>query len=295
MSKSPAGSGLPDVRIDELLAFAQAHPWSPAWPEPELRAFLGRLISGPRQLIEVFDAQGQRLAAAVLLDKVRNLGKLACLEFLGMVEGVDRATVLSEILSRAEALLRPAQAGYQLGQYQQAGLDAGLLRRHGCELYYEMYEMRCPQAGSLPSHRPDTRAVALTAAGFQAYYELLCAAFAANPDTSISDYDSAYAAWQAKPGQIWLIGPPDRPLAFVNLLPDAESGGEIRTLGVAPAARGQGYGKALLGHALAWLAAHRPGPCSLSVAVLNARALDLYQALGFEVVDHSACWRRLRP
>ncbi|MEZ0367507.1 MAG: GNAT family N-acetyltransferase, partial [Candidatus Sericytochromatia bacterium] len=162
--------------------------------------------------------------------------------------------------------------------------------------YYDMYEMRCRRPGDQMNHCPDARAVPLEPADFDAYYELLCKAFRHNPDVSISDPESAREAWMNSSGhsRIWLIWEQDRPVAFLNVMIEGLTG-EIRTLGVDPEARGQGLGRALLGHALAWLKLHHKASCGLSVAVQNAKALGLYRSMGFEVVEHSACWKWEAP
>ena len=254
---------------------------------------MGRLISGPEQILDVWQGE-RRVAAAVLLDKVSNPGRHACLEFIGIAADAEPASLIRLIFAQARERLGPAHVGIQLGKYQQGGLGEALLRELGCAPYYEMYDMVCATPGSHPQHRPDPRARELSNAEFWAYYELLCRAFAENPDTSISDYDTAREAFDRSSGRLWMIWDQDRPLAFVHLVLDAGSP-EIRTLGVDPAARGRGLGKALLGHALAWLAQAQLAPCRLSVAVANARALALYQNMGFETVDQSACWLWRKP
>lgn len=62
----------------------------------------------------------------------------------------------------------------------------------------------------------------------------------------------------------------------------------LNTITVAPALRGRGIGKALLGEALAALRAQGAHSCFLEVRAHNAPAIALYTGLGFAVVG----WRR---
>jgi len=57
---------------------------------------------------------------------------------------------------------------------------------------------------------------------------------------------------------------------------------EVLTVGVAPAARRTGVGRALLDGALAAAEQARAGACFLEVAVDNEGAIALYEGLGFE-------------
>ena len=61
----------------------------------------------------------------------------------------------------------------------------------------------------------------------------------------------------------------------------AHAGHEITALFVRPDARGQGVGPALLEHLIARIS----GDCSLSVAMSNTRAIDLYRRFGFETSE----------
>lgn len=66
----------------------------------------------------------------------------------------------------------------------------------------------------------------------------------------------------------------------------------IDYLGVAPEARGQGLGRALLGEALAWGRALGRPRASLTVREDRAPALALYERSGFRQVSAGVHWRR---
>ena len=95
--------------------------------------------------------------------------------------------------------------------------------------------------------------------------------------------DAAHRTWvvEAAPGQLVAyahIGPCKLPH------PEVRPGEwELYQLYLERAAQGSGFGKRLLGQVLSWLAI-RGGPVWLGVWSGNARALALYQRLGFAVV-----------
>ena len=59
--------------------------------------------------------------------------------------------------------------------------------------------------------------------------------------------------------------------------------GRVGSIGVTEAARGRGIGSDLMRHAQAWLANRGAQEVRLNVWQFNARALRLYQGLGYEV------------
>jgi ribosomal protein S18 acetylase RimI-like enzyme len=58
--------------------------------------------------------------------------------------------------------------------------------------------------------------------------------------------------------------------------------GYLQRLAVLPSEQGQGYGRALVLDALAWMAAHGAHDAVVNTQTDNERALDLYAGLGFE-------------
>ena len=60
---------------------------------------------------------------------------------------------------------------------------------------------------------------------------------------------------------------------------------DVQTLGVAPAARGRGLGRALLAELLAHARARGASEVLLEVAADNAAAIALYRSAGFEVIS----------
>lgn len=70
--------------------------------------------------------------------------------------------------------------------------------------------------------------------------------------------------------------------------------GEIGTLGVAPAARGEGLGRALLRWGAAWIESACDLPVTLIVDGDNEHALELYRDEGFAVTRTRHVWQRGR-
>lgn len=116
-------------------------------------------------------------------------------------------------------------------------------------------------------------------------------------------HDARRAHWVAQASDGGLVG-----YAHVGpcKLPHAEARpeqGELYQLYVTAQCQGTGLGRALLDHALDWLAEHMPGPVWLGVFSGNHRAQQVYAARGFTKVgdygfkvgdqfDHEFIYRR---
>jgi mycothiol synthase len=92
------------------------------------------------------------------------------------------------------------------------------------------------------------------------------------------------------PGTIRIVSAvdqPDDPIAFARLELRADDGGrapigDVGLIGVLPAWRGRGLGRALLRWGVTELRRRGAGPIELSVEAANERATNLYRAHGFE-------------
>lgn len=84
----------------------------------------------------------------------------------------------------------------------------------------------------------------------------------------------------------------DRPIGTVSVSRDYEnrSAGEIGGLSVAPDRRGQGLGRLLLRHGVAFARGQGLSPIFLSVNGENRSALDLYLGEGFHLVETVVCY-----
>lgn len=99
-----------------------------------------------------------------------------------------------------------------------------------------------------------------------------------------------FARLMAMPGALALLAraDPDAPAAGLLLARVAGDEAEILTVGVMPAARRRGLGRALLEAAADRLAGEGAGALFIEVAVTNDGALGLYRGLGFEEVGRRA-------
>lgn len=276
----------------DWLALAEQAPWYPQWRQPDLQLFVERLLSGPDMVLDLFSGS-QRLATAFLLDKVQNLAGCANLEIVGLQSSnsEQRQQVFEALVTAAQQRLPAHLKGIELGRHRSLDLPEQVYAELGCALYYTTYTLRHSQPEAVALR--DSRIQPLQPRDFDSYYALLCESFAHNPETSLLPYADALKAYQqAGPGQrILMLKQQQQFAGFIVTLPSAVPGQcEVRTLGVVPAFRGLGLGKALLQHALAEESAAGAQSCELTVAVKNQKALGLYKGLGFEICDESECW-----
>ncbi len=89
-------------------------------------------------------------------------------------------------------------------------------------------------------------------------------------------------------------GQPDRPVAFSRVEVWSGTGsaptGWINQIGVLPADRGRGLGRALLRWGVGHLRTRGAGPVQLAVEALNDRALELYRRHGFRATIEWPHW-----
>lgn len=99
--------------------------------------------------------------------------------------------------------------------------------------------------------------------------------------------DQLYEDWIEKSvrGGAAAVLIPDEPgvTGYITCVDDGD-GARIGLLGVATPARGRGLGRALIGAALDWFSASRPGSVSVVTQGRNTAARRAYEACGFAVV-----------
>jgi GNAT superfamily N-acetyltransferase len=83
------------------------------------------------------------------------------------------------------------------------------------------------------------------------------------------------------PEATWLVVGPDGPCGTVQALRERGVLGAIQNVGIVPALRGRGLGRALLLQALAGMYQSGLGRAVLEVTAHNEQAIRLYSALGF--------------
>jgi ribosomal protein S18 acetylase RimI-like enzyme len=87
--------------------------------------------------------------------------------------------------------------------------------------------------------------------------------------------------WGFLPGATWLLTGPGGPCGTVQGIRERGGLGAIQNLGILPAYRGRGLGRALLLHALHGFDACGLGRALLEVTARNDAAVSLYRRLGF--------------
>jgi ribosomal protein S18 acetylase RimI-like enzyme len=262
-----------------LLEFAKRHPFKPHYSQQLMQRFLSELISHDDLVFDLQD-DGGRCAVAVLLDKVSNPANDACLEILGIRSDVHVPQVITEMLALARQAVPSSRSGFQVG------LPEGF-EHLGLPEYYDTYEMRRVLDGRIAGESPLQIQLA-RAENVDEIYALLCAAFAANLDTSIPEAQYWRSRFQPSHFYVWKDG--DQLLGFANLVVDG-SKAEIRTIGVLAQARGQGIGAQLLRHCLNEARRLELKECYLTVALTNTKALGMYLRAGFACIEKFKCYR----
>ena len=162
----------------------------------------------------------------------------------------------------------------------------------------ERVDCRFPAERPLPPAPPDppglrtmgpedAEGVARLLADAYRDFPLDLALFRHHPDP---EDDLAYAAHYLLEGGVgpwwpeasFAVPDPSRPGRLLAMVLVNERGGPLITeLGVAPEARGRGYGRSLLGHAIRAVRTRSDVPIRLVVTLSNRRAHALYRSLGF--------------
>jgi ribosomal protein S18 acetylase RimI-like enzyme len=283
----------------ELLGFVRRNPWKPAWPESLIHRFFRDLVSTPNFIFDLH-LKTERVAIAVLLDKVSNKGNNATVEILAISPHAEMEAVHSRILELSRYFLPKNRDGFEISLSESLPFIENLICEYGMTLYYETFEMLTLAPPSPFEIQGDDFSLA-NPDDDKELYEVLKAAFQDNVDTSIPDYEiwrqSRYKSLDQK---TWLarkkVGDLSKIIGFLNLVVQ-EAGAEIRTVGVLPEYRGQGLGRKLISLALNDLAGLGIDDCKLTVAIQNQKALQLYQDLGFKPIEHYLIyrWERSSP
>lgn len=110
-----------------------------------------------------------------------------------------------------------------------------------------------------------------------------------NPDVLMPFRDLA----EEKMEFVIATGPDGKPVGVSLHSVEASPGerqGWVNVIGVVPAARRRGLGRALLANSVRWLRENGAGEAFLGVDSQNERALPLYRSVGFDVAAESQAW-----
>lgn len=285
-------------QMDSIIQFAASHPWKPIWSEAFIKEFLGQLISNQNLVLDFYSSSSQeRLATAVLVDRITNTGNNACLEILGISSklGKNILEIFELAIERAKELLPSDKSGIEVTLHDSIQFQNEFFSRHGLSHYYDTFEME-HHISEIIENSDSTKVSILEKGDFREVYEVLVASFKNNPDTSIPSWED----WKNSQGKgsesvTWVIKNEGKISGFLCLIISYETlMGEIRTLGVHPSERRKGQGRILLLHALSYMKKIKLSSCHLTVATTNARALNLYQNIGFAPINHYRVfqWKR---
>ena len=279
------------ANIESLVEFSELKLWEPHYPKLLVQRFLTELVSSSDSILDLHDANG-RIAAAVLLDRVSNPAQLACLEILGLRNGIDQDLVLRKITEMALRLRTKNYQGFLINLPYKNTLALKTVASLGYRSHYDTFEMRNESLPSVRAAPSEIREAGLTDA--DQIYDVLCAAFAKSLDTNIVERAIWKKGFLSSPEAhffVWTEG--GEMLGFASLFEDVEEGEtELRSIGVVPPARGRGIGRHLLYHCLAKTECMGFSKCRLTVTVTNEKAMDLYVRAGFVAFNKFRCLRK---
>jgi mycothiol synthase len=275
--------------LDQALAFAARHPVGHL-DEPTRRRLLTQLTSAPAGTIVLADALGALVLVATVVDVIDDAHAAAELAVIGAVPGLPGAVFAGQVLAPARAFARAVgRRRLHVNRLEQVRDMDEVLERAGFALAYETYAMRRAgaQVGApAPALPAGARWAALDDAHVAAAHAALAEMFRDAPSTTLPPLEAfRRGAFLSPPG--WHVLFDGDTVAGLVRVSATGSSGELRVLGRAPAYRGRGLGRLLVDRGLRLLADVSVETVTLEVAAANARALALYRAFDFQVVERT--------
>ncbi|MGZ3723316.1 MAG: GNAT family N-acetyltransferase [Bdellovibrionales bacterium] len=252
---------------------------------------MNELVSSGRLVFDLHDEDG-RVATAVLIDRISNTSNDAGLEILGIRKPGDAPPAIKKFIELAKDAAPVGRSGFQFSASDDSPIDLKVIEELGLKYHYSFFDMENQQVTAL-AIPAENKIFAPTKNDAENVYEVLCISFSANPDTSIPEA----SVWKAgflknRNSRIFLWRENGKAVGFIHfILPEPGGSVDIRSIGTLPGARGAGIGRNLLQHALNKSVEMGFTQAHLTVAVVNERALGLYQRSGFKVVQRYKCYR----
>lgn len=275
----------------ELLQFVEKHPWKPQWSNEHIKEFIQLLTSSVDLILDLY-SNNNRIAIAVLIDKIQNKGNNACLEVLGLDQSYDVRTIYQYFIDGAIKKLPETRTGIEITIHESLTEVINLLKQKNFIAYYDIFEMLA-EVGPI---YPNVKEIAtLLPEDFASCYEVTKISFKDNPEMAIPSFKEWEMAKKSLDSQTWVYMSENNIVGFVNTIVDIQNQrSEIRSIGVLPNYRGKGIGRSLLQHSLSYFAKMGISSCHLTVASQNRSALRLYEEIGFNVNDifNVYCWSR---
>ena len=277
------------LALEEALAFSAAHPVGHL-DDATRRRLLTMLTSAPAGTMVVGDERGALRMVATVVDVIDDPSAAAELVIRGAAPGLPGSVFAGEVIAPARAFARAVgRCRLNLSRPLCVRDVDEVLERADFALHHEVFAMRRPDAvvgGPEPELPRGWRWTPLDDALVAPTPAALVEIFRDAPTTTLPPLDAfRRGAFSSAPGWHLLLDGPT--LAGLVRLSVERTGGEVRILGRHPRHRGRGLGRLLLDRALRVLAAAGAHAVSLEVAATNERALELYRAFGFDVVERT--------
>ncbi|HVR62923.1 MAG TPA: GNAT family N-acetyltransferase [Polyangia bacterium] len=277
------------LALDEALAFAALHPVGHL-DEAMRRRLITALTSDPAGTIVLGDAGGALRLVATVVDVIDDRTAPAELVILGARPGLPGAAFADGVLAPARAFARAGGRRVLHTARPTFVTDVDeVLARDGFTFAYEIVAMRrahaalAPAEPTLPS---GWRWAALDDALVEPAHVALGEMFRGMPAMTLPPLPAFRSGAFSPPPGYQLLMDGEAVAGLVRLSASGD-GGVVRVLGRVPAYRGRGLGRLLLDRGLRLLAAAGVRTVMLEVLAMNDRALALYRAFGFAVVEHT--------
>jgi ribosomal protein S18 acetylase RimI-like enzyme len=289
-------NGFERRRVDDpadakFIEFAQAYSLMAAADEVP---FMLGLVSSPARIIDLWQA-GERSLIGLVIDTCENATNAA--EFMilaSRTKEIDARPLLAALeFAEAEA----AETDYDV---LEIGIDASAkalepaLAGRGYDLAYTMVKMRRGNISHRPAPLPaGLRWETISAATVGPARRLITAAFAGIPGLNLvpEDGDAERMLRHEPPAQLLFRG--DVLAGYVQVVAQPDETGVVNVIARDPGYQGTGLGRVLMDEALRILKDMKCGKIELNAVATNDRALRLYEAYRFAVVQAIPTYSRV--
>lgn len=281
------------LRLEEVLTFAQANQVAPFYNYSLIKRFLIDLVSSEDLVFDIFCNQ-ERVAIAALLDRTKNGANTANLEIVGLKAVTDINELFTMLLNLSKESVPAYRNAVDISYYESFPIPPSLFAACGFEPSYTIYDMEMTQPILSKKQAEQPLAFSkLIEDDFEEYHAVVLSTFKNNEDANISPLEEMRAHLLKSTIPPTVLRNHQRIIGFLDLKIDEGSPtiGEINTIGVLPEYRSKGLGKLLIEEAIRQLNDHGVKSFRLSVSANNENALQLYQQVGFVVKEKSSVYR----
>jgi ribosomal protein S18 acetylase RimI-like enzyme len=275
--------------VEAALAFAARHP-AGHFDDRLRRRLVTQLSSAPAGTIVLGEGPGEIRLVATVVDVIADPAAPAEVVVVGASSNVPAEVFAAEVLAPARAYARAVGRRAVEAPRPACVVDAeDAFARAGFAFAYETVVMRRPGA-QVDAPEPELprgwRWAPLEDALVSRAHAALDEIFRAAPSFTLPPLDVFRAgAFQWTPG--WHLLFDEDALAGLVRVAAKGAQGELQVVGRAPAYRGHGVGRRLVARGLRLLAGAGAGAVTLEAAARNDRALALYRAFDFEIVERT--------